>query len=95
MIIGGDAEFIADQFGPRSPLAAQINGTGGFNFTINAADWFSGSEELLALRARSTNPRNLEKIDDDEIEWLELLNIGLVPLLVLLAGLTVFYVRRK
>jgi len=95
LVLCGDAELIADQFGPQSGLALRINGVTGFSYVVSTAEWLSGSEEMLALRTRSTNPRNLEKIEDDEIKMLELINLLLVPLLVLLAGLTVFYVRRS
>ena len=94
-MILGDADLISDQLGPRVPLSAQINGVTGFSFAINAAEWLAGSEDMLALRARASNPRNLEKLEDDDRKWIEYINLGLVPLLVLLVGLTIFYVRRS
>lgn len=95
LIVVGDAELICDQLGPRFPLSRAINGVTGFSFVANAAEWLSGSDDLLALRARATNPRNLDQIEDNDRELIKQLNLYLVPLLVLLAGITVFIVRRS
>jgi ABC-type uncharacterized transport system involved in gliding motility auxiliary subunit len=95
MLVVGDAEMISDQFGPRFPYSQQINGYTGFSFVVNAAEWLGGGDDLLALRARSTNPRNLEQMEEDDRTFMKVLNLLLVPLLVLLAGITVFIIRRS
>jgi ABC-type uncharacterized transport system involved in gliding motility auxiliary subunit len=95
LIVLADAELICDQLGPRFPLSSAINGVTGFSFVASAAEWLSGSDDLLALRARSTNPRNLEKLDREDIKMAKALNLLLVPLLVFLLGITVFIIRRS
>jgi hypothetical protein len=94
LLVIGDAELISDYFSPRTPLGMR-NGAAGFDFVGGAASWFGGSDELLALRARAANPRQLDKIEDGTRSLLKWLNLALVPLLVLLAGITVFIVRRS
>ncbi len=95
LLVVGDAELICDQLGPRFPFSRAINGVTGFSFVANAAEWMSGSDDLLALRARATNPRNLEQMEDKDRDLVKNLNLYLIPLLVLLAGMTVFIVRRS
>ena len=92
----GDADLASDIFQPTARgFLTMINGAGGFSFVHNMADWLSGSEELMALRSRDTNPRNLTQLEDEDLKAIKYLNLLLVPLLVLLAGLTVFIVRRS
>lgn len=104
IIVAGDAGIVSDQWLPRRGadqviyLLAQFNGrngVAGFNLVRNATDWLTGSEELLALRSRNDNPRTLDKLEEEDQEFLSWFNILLVPLLVLIAGLVVFVVRRR
>jgi len=92
-VVLGDADLVANSFNPQTFLT-QVNGASGFSFVLNMADWMSGSDELMALRSRATNPRNLEQMDDSKRDLIKHVNLFLVPLLVLLAGMTVFIVRR-
>ncbi len=94
LVVLGDADLGTTSFGPAGQLALW-NGAGGFPFVQNMADWLSGSEELMALRSRATNPRNLTQLEEKDRDLISYLNLLLVPLLVLLAGMTVFIVRRS
>ena len=82
-----DAEIIDDG-------VARLNGGAGFGFVINLVDWLGGSEELLALRAREPTPRTIEKVEPETQTLLTWINLSVVPLFVLLAGIVVFIVRR-
>ena len=93
VVVLGDADLVANSFNPQTFLS-QVNGASGFAFVHNMADWLSGSEELMALRSRATNPRNLAQMEDGKRDLIKQVNLLLVPLLVLLAGMTVFIVRR-
>ena len=80
----------------------RFNGNVGPMFVVSAAEWLSGSDDLLALRARAMKPRNLDAfsgLSNDEAEnkqsLIKHLNWSVVPLLVLLAGMTIFFVRRS
>ncbi len=93
-VVLGDADLVANSFNPRTFLS-QVNGAYGFAFVQNMAEWLSGSEALMGLRSRSTNPRNLEQLSKGDMKLVKLVNLLLVPLLVLLAGMVVFIVRRR
>ncbi len=93
-VIMGDADLVANSFNPRIFLTS-VNGAYGFPFVQNMAEWLSGSEDLMALRSRATNPRNLAQMDEGKRDMIKHVNLLLVPLLVLLAGMTVFIVRRS
>ena len=94
LLVVGDADFLDDRI-VRAPVTQQLNGNVGPRFVIGAAEWMSGSDELLALRARAADPRNLEEIEEADQDLIKHLNLWVVPLLVILAGLTMFFVRRS
>ena len=54
----------------------------------------TGSDELLSLRARDDMPRTLEKTEEGDRRWIEWLNYLAAPLLMLLLGIVIFFVRR-
>ncbi len=81
-----DADFVSD------PLFGL--GSGGHDFMQNVVDWMGGSDELLAVRASSAKPREFDVVDADDASLVKWLNVLGVPLLVLLAGVVVFLVRR-
>ncbi len=97
LFLVGDAELVADspaaEWGQR---LAQVRGgyDRGFLWIRNVLDWMSGSESLLALRARTDKPRAIKKLEANEQQMLTLVNVGAVPLLLAFAGLVVFLVRK-
>ncbi|MDA1196221.1 MAG: Gldg family protein [Planctomycetota bacterium] len=93
LLVMGDADFLDGRL-MNAWVTRYVNGNIGPGFVLGAAEWMSGSDELLALRARAMNPRNLDEIEDSTQSLLKSLNLFLVPLLVILAGLTMFFVRR-
>lgn len=99
ILIASDAEFCADYLGPQQHrsglMIAPVNGEGGFAFVVGAADWLSGGEDLIGLRARDTNPRQLESIEPSEQKTIQVVNLGAVPFLLLCIGIVVFAVRRS
>ena len=94
LLVVGDADFIDDRL-VRAYVTRVVNGNVGPGFVMGAAEWMSGSDELLALRARATNPRNLDEVDEDTQKMVKHVNLWAIPLLVILAGLTMFFVRRS
>ncbi len=93
LLIMGDADMIDDRL-VGAWVTQAVNGNVGPSFVVSAAEWMSGSDELLALRSRAMNPRNLDKMEPGKRDFLKHLNLFLVPLLVILMGLTMFFVRR-
>ena len=71
------------------------HGAGGMAFAVNMVDWLRGSEDLISLRSRDTNPRLLEQIEDSDRKWIKLVNVLTMPILLLCIGLVVFAVRRS
>jgi ABC-type uncharacterized transport system involved in gliding motility auxiliary subunit len=68
VIVVGDADFPADQNSVQKiPFANQIVAkpiNDNLNFLINAVDFFSGSEDLIAIRSRGRFTRPFEKLVD-------------------------------
>ena len=103
MVVVGDAEMVSDFWlpGPGKNqvflILSQFNGgpQAGFSFVLNTVDWMTGSDELLSLRARDDKPRTLEKTEEGDRKWIEWLNYLAAPLLMLLLGIVIFFVRRS
>ncbi|MCA9316554.1 MAG: GldG family protein [Planctomycetes bacterium] len=101
LVVLGDADLVRDLWVPTAKsdmgirILAELNGgvQGGFSAVINATDWMTGSDDLLALRARADKPRTLPKLEPGDREAVEWLNILAVPLLMLLVGIVVWVVR--
>ena len=87
LVVLTDAELVDDG-------VARLNGGTGLGFILNLVDWLGGSEELLALRAREPTPRTIDKVKPETQDLLKWGNLVVIPLLVLLAGIVVFIVRR-
>jgi ABC-type uncharacterized transport system involved in gliding motility auxiliary subunit len=99
LVVLGDADLVSNDFsGTRGDITSGatevINKQGGFYFVPNVIDWLSGSDDLIALRARGAVTRKLEEIDGDAAARVKLWNYALAPLAVLVAGLFVYFVRR-
>jgi hypothetical protein len=100
LVILGDADTVSDDFsGTRRDVTGGatvfFNGVNGFlGLVPNVVDWLSGSDDLIALRSRSAVTRKLEEIEPDTASRVKTWNFLAAPLLVLLAGLFVFFVRR-
>ncbi|HVG93837.1 MAG TPA: Gldg family protein, partial [Planctomycetota bacterium] len=99
LVILGDADTVSNDFsGTRGDITsgatAYFNRVGGFSFVPSVIDWLSGSDELIALRARGAVTRKLEEIDAGAAGRVKLWNYLLAPLAVLVAGLFVYFVRR-
>jgi ABC-type uncharacterized transport system involved in gliding motility auxiliary subunit len=97
ILVVGDAELVADS--PAAEMAQRFRGMNlgydrGFRWVVNVVDWMSGSDALLALRARTDKPRKLEDVEPGTQDLLTLVNVGGVPLLLLFAGIVVFLVRK-
>lgn len=87
LVVLTDAEIVDDGM-------TRVIGRAGIDFILNIVDWLSGSEDLLTLRAREPASRTIDKVEPEEQSLLKWLNVLGVPLLVLLAGIVVFIVRR-
>ena len=76
--------------------------TGGqrnLDFLVQAADWLCNDDDIIGIRSRAASAGRLDKIVDEEeraaaIRFAQLVNVYLVPLLVIAAGI-IFALRRR
>lgn len=85
VVVVGDADFAAN---------ASIIVPGHLNFLMNTFAWLSESEDLIAMRptGRESQPLILAPVQQRAIAWV---SIMLTIQLVLVAGLCVYFVRRR
>jgi len=86
VVVMGNSAFAAGQ-------NFDVNGNG--NFFINSIDWASEQEDLIQFTPRSSTSRIFTP--PSQIEWLAILlgSICIVPGLVILAGISAWYSRRR
>ena len=86
VVIVGDADFLSDQFLRNAPQ--------NLIFALNALDWLTQTEALLAIRSKMPTPRPLVFESNLEMQALKYLNLIGVPLAFVLFG-AVRLVRRR
>jgi ABC-type uncharacterized transport system involved in gliding motility auxiliary subunit len=69
------------------------------DFLLQAADWMGNDDDIIGIRSRETGTGRLDRIIDPVkragvMGWARILNMGLVPLLVIGAGLFLAWKRR-
>jgi ABC-type uncharacterized transport system involved in gliding motility auxiliary subunit len=92
IIVVGETEF-ATSF---------MNITGGqanLNFLVQAADWLCNDDDIIGIRSRESGYGRLERITDPAkravaMRFARLINVFLVPLLVIIAGVILALRRR-
>ena len=92
IIVVGDTDF----------ASGIINATGAsynLDFLLRAADWLASDDDIIGIRNRQPHAGRLDKITDDEkkaaaIRFSQIFNVGFIPLLVIIAGLTLAWRRR-
>ena len=70
------------------------------SFISDAADWLASGNELVSIRTRGMRDMRLARIQDPDVRnavimFIYVLNLGLVPLLVLVFGLLRAGKRRR
>jgi len=93
LVITGDTEF-ATSF---------MNITGSrqnIDFLIQAADWLSNDDDIIGIRSRDSLSNRLDKIVDPAkraaaMRFAQLVNVFLIPILVVIAGLLLAWRRRR
>ena len=79
VILVGDAEFMSDNGGGRSPE--------NHIFVLNSIDYLIGDQDLIALRSREITSRPLEEIADGSKRTWKWINIAAPSLLIISFGL--------
>jgi gliding-associated putative ABC transporter substrate-binding component GldG len=92
LIIAGDTDFATSFINVTD---AQRN----IDFFIQAADWMSNDDDIIGIRSRESRSNRLDRIIDPvkraaAMRFAQLVNIFLIPLLVIIAGLLLAWRRR-
>ena len=93
IIVIGDADF-------ASQLYQYTNAAYNLEFMANSAEWLSNSEDLLEIKTRVIRDRRLNRIQDPgerlrAAVFAQGINLVLIPLLVIVFGITRHLLRRK
>jgi len=93
LVIVGDTVF-ATSF--MNVTGAQRN----IDFLIQTADWLSNDDDIIGIRSRETSSNRLDKIIDSgkrtaTMGFTQLVNVFLIPILVIVAGLLLAWRRRR
>ena len=84
IIVVGSSDFATD-------LMTMTDSLFNASFVSDAADWLASGDQLVSIRTRGTRDLRLSKIQDPDtrnavIMFIYVLNLGIIPLLVLLFG---------
>jgi ABC-type uncharacterized transport system involved in gliding motility auxiliary subunit len=98
IIVIGDTDFAT------SMITATQNITRGevhnLDFLLRIADWLVNDDDIIGIRSRQAQPGRFDRISDPSrrvaaMRFSQIVNVGLIPLLVIVAGLTYASQRRK
>ncbi|MDE0184664.1 MAG: Gldg family protein [Candidatus Poribacteria bacterium] len=81
----GDADFASNFF---------FKSTGGGDLFLNAVNWLTLEEDLIAIRPKDPNQRTLRFLTRGEAAFIQIASIFLIPLIIFLVGLVVWWRRR-
>ncbi|HEX7880866.1 MAG TPA: Gldg family protein [Candidatus Eisenbacteria bacterium] len=87
IIVVADADFASDQFTSQYPE--------NLTFFLNAVDWCTLGDQLIAIRSRANFSRPLKPVPDNARGPIKLANMLVMPLLVGAWGLFRWYNRRR
>jgi ABC-type uncharacterized transport system involved in gliding motility auxiliary subunit len=86
IVVFGDAEFATDGF---------ITAYGNSDAILNSVDWIAGQDELVNLTPKQSTQRVLLPPKENTFELILLFSVVIIPGLVIVAGLGVWFSRRK
>jgi hypothetical protein len=84
IVVFGDSDFASNQL---------LGGWRNADLFLNAISWLAQQEDLIAIRARDPEDRRIT-MTAQQYNWVRLATIFLIPGLILLAGVRVWWVRR-
>jgi len=89
IIVIGDTEF----------ATLLIHGRRNLDFMVQVADWLCNDDDIIGIRSRASGSGRLDKIIDpakkaSAMKFVQLINVYIVPLLVILAGVFLALRRR-
>jgi len=87
ILVVGNAQFVNDSFLGQFPANSV--------FILNAIDWMTIGDQLISIRSRGATDRALAQISDGAKSRIKLICILGTPLVVVLAGIARFGMRRR
>lgn len=87
IIVLANSNFINDDYIKRFP--------DNLVFFQNAVDYLTLDSDLINIRSKALTDRPLKKLSDNAKTWIKVINIGLIPLLVIIFGIVRFYLRKR
>ncbi|MYE89333.1 hypothetical protein F4X33_10095 [Candidatus Poribacteria bacterium] len=85
IVVVGDSDFANNFF---------FHGTGGGDFFLNAVNWLTLEEDLIAIRPVDPAERSLRMMTPHEVAFVQMTAIFLIPLIIFLIGVGVWWRRR-
>ena len=85
IVVAGDSDFANNFF---------FHGTGGGDFFLNAVNWLTLEEDLIAIRPVDPSERSLRMMTPHEVAFVQMTAIFLIPLIIFLIGIGVWWRRR-
>ena len=85
LIIFGDSDFASN---------AYFANTGGGDLFLNAINWLALEEDLIAIRPVDPSQRTLRRMTASEAGLVQMTSIFLIPILVFIIGVAVWWRRR-
>ena len=85
IVVVGDSDFANNLF---------FHGTGVGNFFLNAVNWLTLEEDLIAIRPVDPTERSLRMMTPHEVAFVQMTAIFLIPLIIFLIGVGVWWRRR-
>ena len=85
IVVVGDSDFANNFF---------FHGTGGGDFFLNAVNWLTLEEDLIAIRPVDPSERSLRMMTPHEVAFVQMTAIFLIPIIIFLIGVGVWWRRR-
>lgn len=85
IVVVGDSDFANNFF---------FHGTGGGDFFLNAVNWLTLEEDLIAIRPVDPSERSLRMMTPSEVAFVQMTAIFLIPIIIFLIGVGVWWRRR-
>jgi gliding motility-associatede transport system auxiliary component len=83
-VVVGNSEWAANSF---------IDFNGNRDLAMNAVNWLSSDEDLISIRPKPPEDREIN-MTTNQLRWVQISSQFLMPLVVVLAGVTVWWRRR-
>ncbi|GMO22697.1 MAG: GldG family protein [Termitinemataceae bacterium] len=95
IVVIGNVNFVDAAFLRNDQMALR-----NLNFFAGAADWLSNDDDIISIRNRTETASRLDRIQDEEqrfgtMAFSRLLNTILIPLAVLIIGISLAHKRKK